>query len=312
MVGESPSLPGSVQSISANGFSWTSAERPSRADLDDVARSWELLPSDISLALDGRQTPGIFHRERYLLILFPVPLPTDSSHRRSTVSCPVAAFVRPDALLTIHTGQVRALTRFFQQLASDGASRDVVFAAGVGGVLLTLVQRLVDLVAASRARVDHDVAGEEKEISRGAGPEFLVAVTDLQREVRVLRRLVAPWPGLIRGLKDVDLGLAASDDWEHLARRGDHVLAELDDTAEALRGIILAIQVATDIRRAGDVRALIVVTALTLPIIAVTLLLTMPPANPIASLPDEFRATLAIAGAILIGIAVILKRRGIL
>ena len=312
MVGDSPSLPGNVQSISANGISWTSAERPSRADLDDVARSWELLPSDLSLALDGRQTPGIFHRERYLLILFQVPLPTDSSHRRSPVTCPVAVFARPNALLTVHTGQVRALTRFFQQLASDGASRDVVFAAGVGGVLFTLVQRLVDLVAVSRARLDHDVSWEEEEIARGVGPEFIAAVIDRQREVRVLRRLVAPWPGLIRGLKDIDLGIAARDDWEHLARRGDHVLAELDDTAEGLGGLVLAIQVATEIRRAGDVRALVVVTAVTLPIIVVTLLLTMPPANPIASLFGGFNATLAIAGTVLIGVALILKWRGIL
>ncbi|MGH2461735.1 MAG: CorA family divalent cation transporter [Chloroflexota bacterium] len=311
MLNDSPALPGNVQSIGANGLSWTSVERPSQADLRDLADIWDLRPADLGLVLDGRPTPGILHRERYRLILVSVPLPSVNRQRLTPLGCPVAIFVRPDSLLTIHTGQIRALTRFFEQLAADGASCDAAFAAGIGGVLLSLVQRLVDVAAAAVSQLDHDVSRHAEEPRRVIGPELIAALTDRQHEAGVLRRLVAPWPGLIRELADVDPGLSARGDCDYLARRGDLLIADVDATADALRGLVEVARLAIDLRRTGYVQALTMVIALTLPVLVVAMLLAVPAASPLDSPSNGFAITLAIAAAVFLGALLILRRRGI-
>ncbi len=312
MISESPSISGNVQSISGAGFSWTNVERPSRADLDDIARSWDVGSADLALALDGSQTWGTFRREHYLMIRVQIPLPSPSRQHQTPLTSPVVVFVRPDSLLTIHSGQFRGLNRLFQRLSSDAAAREAGFAEGVGGVLFSIVQRLVETLASERTRIDHGISLQEGDIPRAAGASFIAAIVDRQRDVRVLRQAVAPLPGVIRGLAEIDLGLIAREDWEHLARRVDHLLADLDGAADALRSLIAVAEVATNQRRTEYVRALVVVVAVALPVLTTTTLLVLIVGSPISGQSNGLLAAVLIVAAVLLGTLLVLKRGRVL
>lgn len=311
-MGDEPaSAPPSVRAVTGKGFSWISVERPTSVECDELIDQYGLLPADLELALDRRQATSLARREHYLLIVFQVPLPTAVGKRRGIVVSPVAIFVRPDVLITVHTGDVRPLARLFRQLEVGAEPRDRAFASGVGGALFVLLNRLVDVAVDARTHLDQAISALEDDMLREAASETVGALAQLRREIRALRRLVAPLPTLIRGCGAVDLGLTNDDDWERLARRADRLSEALDDDVASLRDAVQAVDVATSLRRAVHLRALTGVAATTLPVIAVVLILGTLPASPLASQPNGFAIGLAIVGVVFLGALLVLKRRGI-
>jgi magnesium transporter len=312
MVGESPSAPPSIRSVTANGFSWVSVERPTRSESDEVCRRYDLLPSDVETALDRRQTPRIVRRERYLFVVVHVPLAPSGGQRRGLVISPVAICVRPDSLLTFHDGEIRPLMRLFRQLEADASSRDAAFAVGVEGVLFSIVQRLVDAMVAARERLDQAISIQEGEILRSPTPSTIEVLAQLRREARVLRRLIAPLPTLIRELGEIDLGLATKADWAHLALRPARLVEALDDDVDALREILAATSVAATLRGTAHLQVLTVVVTTTLPVLAVMAILAMLPENPLAGQANNSTVRLAVAGVVFLGALLTLRRRGII
>ncbi|HVC34103.1 MAG TPA: CorA family divalent cation transporter [Chloroflexota bacterium] len=307
MVGDSPAEPASVQSVTANGFSWTDVERPTRAEADDLALVHGLFAADVDLALDRRQASRILRRERYLLAVVCVPLLSNGGQGPATTTSPVAIFIRPTSLVTMHAGDVRPFRRLFQQLRLDALARDLAFAGGVDAVLYAIVQRLVDAATTAQGRLDQAIAAQEADLARSDLLAALGVIAQLRREARDLRRVVGPLPMVIRGIGSVDLGLTARVDWEDLARRSDRLVEALDDAVDAIREMLLAANAAANLRGAAQLRTLTAIAALTLPVIVVATLLAMPPTSPLAGQANGFALSLAIAGVVFLTALAILK-----
>lgn len=311
MIGEQQPLSGNIRSVTADGMSWISVERPSHAESEAIAREYDLIPSDVALALDRNQSAGLFRRDRYLLIVLQIPAAPSSERRHDIVTNPVAIFARPDILLTIHNGETRPLTRLFQHFEVDGVAREIAFQAGVGGVLFSLAQRLVDAFRANHAQLGEAIAVQEEEMPRSPTPRALGDLAHLRRETRVLRRLAAPLPSMIREIGEVELGLPAQGDWARLALRVEHLVEGLDDDLDALREIVVATGVATGLREMTQLRVLTAICATALPVIVAALLLGVVPGNPLAGQANGYVIDLAILGIVFLGTLLLLKRRGI-
>ena len=311
MGNEPASAPPNVRAITAAGFSWVDVERPTKVACDELCQQYGLLSSDVEMALDPRSSPVLVRRERYLLVVVQVPLLAPEGQRRSFVVSQVAMIVRPDLLITIHAGDVRPLTRLFHQLEVGTEARDVTFSSGVEGALFVIVRRLIDVAADARAHAEQATSALEEELLREVGPGMIGSLARRRRELRALQGLVASLPAVIRGIGEVDLGLATGADWEHLAQRADCLAAALEGDVHALRDVIATANLAITSRTASYLRVVAAVAATTLPLIVVVLLLDLSPSNPLAGQANGFAIGLAIAGVVFLGVLLVLKRRGI-
>ena len=85
-----------------------------------------------------------------------------------------------------------------------------------------------------------------------------------------------------------------------------------EDERQLLDGILLALSATATLEGSRDLRALLAIAALTLPEIAVAVLLTMPGGNPLASQPGGYAWSFGVAGVVFLVVLFALRRRGIL
>lgn len=318
MIGESPSADSSVQSIVVDGFRWLSVERPTVAESDELIREFDLQRSDVEAALDRVAAPGVWQREAYVVVTLQVPVITTNKQPGGISASPVAIFIGRSYVLTVHTGDVRPLLRFFRQCESEPATRQAAFADGTASLVGAIILRLLDAAQAVRGRIERNVAAEEERALGVTNTNALVgqaiaAVMRLRSEARLVRRLTAPLPDLIRGLgSSVAVSQPGADTWEKLAGRAERLVHGVDDDLVALDGVLLATSAVANVQESRYLRALIALAALTLPVIAVATLIGMPIGNPLNGQPNGFSIGLAIDGLVFLVALIVVRQTRIL
>lgn len=315
MIGESPSTGTSVQSLTANGCTWVSVERPTVSEIEYLTREYGLARSDLEEALDRGRVSGVWRRDSYIVVVAHIPVITTGQSRAGLSISPVTLFVGRSFLVSVHLGEIRSLLRLFRQLETDDQARETTFEPGLAGVVRAIVHRLLDTVAAARGRIERAVADEEEVTVRSGNPrgarQTIAEAMRLRSEARQIRRVTTPLPELIRALDGVEtLGSLGIDGWEPAAGRADRLIGALDDDLSALDGILLASSAMATLEGAKDTRALATIAALTLPVIATAALLSMPGGNPLASQSGGYAMSLAVAGVVFLIALFVARRRG--
>jgi magnesium transporter len=313
MIGETgPSAP-SRQSIATHGLVWVNVERPTAAEADALVRDFRLLRGDVEAALGRGESSGVWRRDHYVLIVAQVPVLASGRHQGRILASPVSIFAARDFLITVHAGEVRPLVRMFRQCETDDRAREAAFAVGVTGLVYAVIQRLVDAAASARARIERAIAAQEEGDVRSANLQSVGQIAHLRTEARGLWRLAAPLPALVRSIAAVEpIATGGDETWERVERRAERLVQTLEDDLSALDGAFLAISAAASLRGASYLREITVVAALTLPVIAIGILVGLPLANPFAAQPGAYAFALALAGATFLVILVALKRRGMI
>src|SRR5580700_8361392 len=119
VIGESPSPGAIVQSIAASGSTWFIVERPTEAEIDTLARNFDLRRSDLESALDRSGPTGVWRRDGHAMITLHLPVGPSGKQGTGRGSTPVTIFIGADFVVTVHTGEIRQLVRLFRQFESD-------------------------------------------------------------------------------------------------------------------------------------------------------------------------------------------------
>jgi magnesium transporter len=313
VIGEPASSAPSSQSIAANGLVWVNVERPTAGEAEALVRDFKLARADVDAGLGRAESSGVWRRERYVLIVVQVPVPASGRQQGRILASPVTILAARDFLITIHAGEVRPLIRMFRQCETDDRAREAAFAVGVPGLVFAIIQRLIDAAASARARIERAIAAQEESDVRSANFQSLGHIAQLRTEARGLWRLTAPLPTLVRSVAAFEPIASTGDEtWERVVRRAERLIQTLEDDIAALDGAYLAISAAASLRGAGYLREITVIAALTLPVIAIGILIGIPLANPLAAQPGAYAIALAIAGVVFLVVLVALKRRGMI
>jgi Mg2+ and Co2+ transporter CorA len=299
------------RAVSARGITWSCIERPTRAEAEALASAYQMDPADIVRSLDRGGESGLWQRTGYLLLQLQVPLPVVERVRSGISTAPVALLIRPDVLLTVHTGEVRSLVRLFQQCSSPDV-REEIFAGGATALLTAVVRCLVETADTAVARVGQDIATLEDAATGEMAVAVVSTLVRLQRRTGEVRRAIASWPAILRRLEDLAPSPGMSGEWDRLASRAEVLTRALEDSAAICTSLLMGVTAASTLQWERRLRALIAVAALTLPVIAVAVILAMAPANPLRSLPDPFAAELALVGTVFLIALFVLRRQGIL
>jgi magnesium transporter len=310
VVGESPSPSFSIQTIQANGCRWINVERPTSAEVTALADDLGVRRDDLEAGLERGGVPGVWQRPRYALIVLHLPALTPGRGRGVLRAAPVALLIGPDVVVTVHTGELRGLLRWFRQCESDEGAREAAFALGPAGLALVLAQRLLDAAAAARTRVGRDVVVWEDELPRNPNQRVVASLLRLRAEARAIRRLVTPLPRQIqRVAATLPLPAADEDGWDRVSGRAERLVQAIDDDLTALDGVFLAASAAARADDSRYLRVASVVAVLTLPLIALTLLLGLPAGNPLANLNGAYTIAVGLVGGVFL-ITLAALRRG--
>ena len=315
MIGDSRSIGSNVGSISEHGVTWLNVERPTPAEADLIVRDYGIGGADLDQALNRNAATGSWRRDTYLVVGLQLPSGTSGQSRVGLTATPLTCFVGADFVATVHVGELRPLIRLMRECETDQVVRDEIFRDGIGGVVLAIIERLLDTFVAGRARVERAIGPQSdamfEDQGRRTGHETVAMATRLRLDLRLMRRLAVPLVDAVQLLaRETPHHEATALLWTRVQRRAEHLTQGLDDDLLALDGIVGAAEASATLETAREQRVLTAIAGLTLPVLAVAAVLSMPGGNPLTSGPNGYGYALGITGVVFLAALFILQRRG--
>jgi len=298
-----------IKTILAGEVVLVSVERPTSAEAQTLERDFGLTRADLDLALARAAPAGALRRDEYVLLRTPVPVVVPRSE--TLIATPVSFVVGRDFLLLVHAGEARPLLRFLRQLETDEALREEAQTGGVDALLCRCFERLLDVAAAAQARVERQLTEAEEVLARGEGrtDQDFSRLVRRRGEVRLIGRLLAPLATTVREAAEPGL---PSADWDQVIARATRLVEAAADNRREQDGLLLAYAVATNAEAARLGRGLLVVAALTLPVLTVAMLVGLVCGNRLAVTDVGSALALAVVGLVFIGALYVLRRQNIL
>jgi magnesium transporter len=208
------------------GLAWIGMYRPSRDELEAVAREFDLHPLAVEDALSGHQRSKV---ERYGDILFVVLRPARYDDDREEVEFgELHLFVGPQFVISIRHAESPDLAAVRHRLESQPE----LLALGPEAVLYAIFDRVVDEYEPVVAGIENDIDEIEDQLFGDSDDDALSRrIYELFGEVISFGRAVAPLTGMLEWLQrgyekyDVDLEVQRSlrDVLDHSIRINDRI-----------------------------------------------------------------------------------------
>src|SRR6476469_2440926 len=222
------------ESIANKSLTWVDIQKPTRKKMKVLEESYLFHELNIEDCLSKIQIPKIDRHEDYIFIL--VHFHTISKKDSIPRSSQLAIFAGADYLVTVHQGELRALTEMFQICKVNEKQRDSFMGTSSGYILNSIIDLLVDdllhILLKLEGNLDdiEDVVFDEK-------VAVAKEISLLRREITTLRRVVIPLKRIILDLsKDIqkfseeDLTLYFDDVKDHI----DKVIEVLEESKETI------------------------------------------------------------------------------
>ena len=222
------------ESIANKRLTWVDIQKPTHEKMKVLEESYLFHELDIEDCLSKIQIPKIDRHEDYIFIL--VHFPTISKKDSFPRSTQLAIFAGSDYLVTVHQGELRALTEMFQICKVNEKQRDSFMGTSSGYLLHSIIDLLVDdllhILLKLKGNLDdiEDVVFDDKH----AAPKEIAL---LRREITTFRRIVIPLKRTVLDFsKDIqkfseeDLTLYFDNVKDHV----DKVIEVLDESKETI------------------------------------------------------------------------------
>ena len=223
-----------LESITNKSLTWIDIQKPTQEKMKTLQESHLFHELDIEDCLSKIQIPKIDRHEDYMFIL--LHFPTTSKKDSIPRSTQLAIFVGIDYLVTVHQGELRALTEMFQICKINEKQRDSFMGTSSGYLLHSIIDLLVDdllhILLKHKGNLDdiEDVVFDDKH----AAPKEIAL---LRREITTLRRIVIPLKRIlldfskdIQKFSEEDLTLYFDNVKDHI----DKVIEVLEESKETI------------------------------------------------------------------------------
>ena len=223
-----------LESIINRSLTWIDIQKPTHEKMRTLQESHLFHELDIDDCLSKIQIPKIDRHEDYIFIL--LHFPTISKKDSIPRSTQLAIFVGFDYLVTVHQGELRALTEMFQICKINEKQRDSFMGTSSGYLLHSIIDLLVDdllhILLKHKGNLDdiEDIVFDDKH----AAPKEIAL---LRREITTLRRIVIPLKRIlldfskdIQKFSEEDLTLYFDNVKDHI----DKVIEVLEESKETI------------------------------------------------------------------------------
>lgn len=178
-----------IETVTWGDLSWTNVTKPTKREMDFLARSFPFHPLDLDDCLSRKQRPKLDEYANYLFFIFHYSV----YNRETKVSThdQVAVFIGDKYLVTVHSGQLKTIVKQFRECQIDEEVRKENLGFGSGFLLYRILDRatdayfpVLDKILSLTEDVEDTVFDENVESAQ----ELAV----LRRDVITQRRIMVP------------------------------------------------------------------------------------------------------------------------
>ena len=219
-------------------LTWVNIEKPSVAEMSYLKEHYPFHPLDLDDCLSRVQLPKLDEYPGYLFLVMHFPLFKEAM--RLTQPSQVSIFVGATYVVTVHTGELRPLTKLFRDCQSSEAIREETMGSGSGLLLYRILDGLVDYCFPILNRVMENVDRVEEGIFDRREGQILRELALLRRDILSYRRIVHPQIDVLESMEEKEFPFLKVNPEVYFGDLADHMRrlwAELEDLKEVVEGL---------------------------------------------------------------------------
>jgi magnesium transporter len=223
-----------MESVTWGDLTWVDIEPPTEKEIEYLAQNYSFHPLDLDDTLSRKQRPKIDEYKEYLFLV--LHFPRFHKEARVITTSQVAVFVGEKYLVTLHSGELKPLSKLFRQCQIEEETRQAYFSQGSGYLLYRIIDRLVDYLFPILDKTLEAMEAVEDSVFDETVP-VAKELAILRRGVIAQRRIIWPMRAVIGSLEPklrrfarTDLAVYFGDTVDHM----DKVWDTLDECKEVI------------------------------------------------------------------------------
>ena len=260
-----------VEVVEHNGLTWYDLQQPTLAEMEYLAEHFPFHPLDLDDCRSRVQLPKLDEYPSYIFLVLHFPL--FDERMRLTRPSQVALFAGASYVVTVHGGDLRPLTKLFQDCQQSEEIRREAMDYGSGLLLYRILDALVDYCFPILNKLIAQVDSLEVRVLDRGSPGLLRELAFVRRDILSYHRVVRPQILVLESLErkeytflKLNLDVYFGDLADHMRR----LSSELEDLKEVVEGLHDTHTSVTSQRTNQAIRVLTLFASFLLPMTVVT------------------------------------------
>jgi len=223
-----------IESIAWGDLTWVNIERPTEREIEYLAKNYSFHRLDLDDCLSRIQRPKMDVYEDYLFLIFHFSV--YSKLTRVSTHDQLSVFVGDKYLITLHSGQLKALVEFFKECQINEQARQQSFSRRSGYLLYCILDRMVDSyfpILDKILSIMDDVEDTVFDETVDAAQELAILRRDVIAQRRIVfpnRTTIAQLEGKLQRFATIDMSVYFGDLMDHMNK----ICETLDECKEII------------------------------------------------------------------------------
>jgi magnesium transporter len=301
-----------VEIVSSPGLRWVNIERPRGLEYAWLEEHFDFHHLDYEDVRSRNQRPKVDEYDDYLFIVLHFPRYDKVVSRLNAAE--VDIFVGPDFLITLPNEPLQTIDYLFERCRASEELRESLFSKGPGYLLYKIVDDCVDASFPMLGKIGNKLERIEEEIFVGKGGEDVVRdISNAKQEIINFRKIVRPQRVAFRDLERNKARYIAEDldiYFDDIIDASERVWDMLENFKEVVEGLEATNESAIAHRANETFRALTAISLIFLPLTLIASLFGMNVHLPFENWDSAFWIIVSAMFALVVGLALVFRRRG--
>ncbi|MBI4310708.1 MAG: magnesium transporter CorA family protein [Chloroflexi bacterium] len=297
-----------IETIQHGGVSWINIQQPGVAEMQYLKERFHFHQLTLDDCLSVVQMPKLDQFEDHIFLVLHVPRFNKES--RITMPSEVDVFAGSSYVITVHDGNLRPLTKLFQDCQSSEALRDALMGQGSGFLLYRVLDTLVDYCFPILNKVIDNVNMVEEQVFETWNQNVVREMARLRHDILSYRRIVRPQIEVLEAMEARRFPFLRLNPDIYFGDLADHmrrIWSELEDLKEVIEGLYDSQGSLTNLHTNDITRALTGVATLLFPFLMVSGIYGMNVTLPFAGQWWAFWFVILVSLGLSIGLWILLK-----
>ncbi|TEU02940.1 MAG: magnesium transporter [Dehalococcoidia bacterium] len=232
-----------IETIKWGKITWLNVEKPTHADMDYLAENYLFNLFDLEDCLSRIERPKIDEYKNYLFLVLHFPVFNEKA--RVTTPCQVSTFIGEDYLVTVHSGELKPLSKLFDDCQRNERAREEHMARSSGYLLYRVLDRLVDYCFPVLNKVIANVEAAEDRLFSEPARDTVQEISVLRRDIMAYRRIIRPQPAILKSLEVREYPFLREDLDVYFGDIGDHV-SKISETLDEYKEVVEGLNATSD------------------------------------------------------------------
>ena len=292
----------SVRSINHGSITWIDIVHPGELEINLLRRTYNFHPLHLDDTLSKIQRPKIDDTDDYTFLV--MHFPVYSRLVRVTTPSEVDIFIGANYVITAHSGNLKPLTRLFNQCQEDETARAAAMGRSSGYLLYLIIDKLVDYCFPILNKINANIEQIEDEIFEEKVRQTVYEISVVRRDIIAFRRIVKPLIPVVSSLERKHRAFLAEEMEEYFGDISDHlskIWDTLEDYKEVIEGLSDTINSLTSNRINEIIKVLTIISVILLPLTLISGIYGMNIPLPASNHPLAFEIVMGAMLAVIVG-----------